>query len=1077
MIKKILSCLLLVFSINSAFAQNWIYLKSEAIETAITEMVRADLQFSALTQYMMNMDDAGRISVKGFYEVCYYSGFDIVTRDGYDNCQKMLHRIIELSGNGNSNSDCVNDLDGILTTNSNGKSECVGHDGYVLNYKNACTDTNTDANTKGLCIKRFNNANVQYAAAKSIVRQVFSKYNLTCKNQLTTEKNPGKYMYCSYQGKPFTLEFAGFKADHDSINSRRGIAEMLCRTQDQNYGAVPASHGDQLNGSVSFVCRNTQSNEEYFKHSTAVCAQIDSWGKQFGGYKAGKVSQDIVNVSDGVNAAKPKRGLCVITGGKVSQTSLINELAEYGLDSMNFENVSVRNSEDVIKNVREYARATMGKDNVKTIECDTTTRRMNIDVNVFGFATGTRDVLRCTINGKKIDFVFKSVSATGIKLKSGMQAMSCAAAGGEFNGEECMHLSKEQCLTLQKQNQSECPTCRAAKWDEVSGMCVLPDSKTATNIQRTAVTTLIIAGAVVSVALMPVTGGSSAYAYVLVAADVIGATIELAAQIKINGINDEFFEKANKCNDQNCAETLVKDFMQRLSNIQNDLQDQEIKAADKELARLIKMIPVDSELIEDIIINGCSSADRQKGFLDAKSWEPEQIWRAVGIALQLTAFVGSFFQKNVTKMNQAGNELTRLTRAQAKNLDDAAALFSKVDDQRHAASLTSKNAEDLWRRAKDINQGKNTLLKELGFMDGDELLGLLKQEAYLAQDIKDLGTKLDDVAKQQDNLFMLSKKGNRVLKTGRSPSDVQRLLTESQKISTEIAGKTDEWIALNKRIDDMWNARNLRTVTTIDVAVGPDAIARALVLETKNQSRKKWNTDDIVVSSGTSETKTDNTPEQKTERPDRIVGNPCADTDLSSSTKNGVYITGGSAKYDCWDEKKQVVVKCSCGARECKEPYVIARNSSGVSLGYCTKGGINECISERAGNPEGVACCYLKVNVATWDGTRCVCTESNKDFYLENGYGVCKLNPIKACQESGGNWDSVNGKCHCGTLNNTNVGSARQDKGMMWSSDVLDTGTCKCLTGWTYVDINDKSKGCRSLSGYTVQSFMGLPVL
>ena len=201
-------------------------------------------------------------------------------------------------------------------------------------------------------------------------------------------------------------------------------------------------------------------------------------------------------------------------------------------------------------------------------------------------------------------------------------------------------------------------------------------------------------------------------------------------------------------------------------------------------------------------------------------------------------------------------------------------------------------------------------------------------------------------------------------------------------------------------------------------------------------------------------------------RPDRIVGKPCADADLPSNATRGVYVTGGVTKWDCWDEQRQVTVKCSCAARECKDPYKIAKNNSGASLGYCTKerDSLNNCLAERAGNPEGVACCYLKSSVATWDGTHCVCT-GNKEFSIVNGAGVCKTSPKTACEESGGHWGTRSGReeCHCGTNQDYSPDGIYRDRGLKWSNATYPTGVCMCLSGYKWKDTRNKQLGCKPI--------------
>ena len=53
------------------------------------------------------------------------------------------------------------------------------------------------------------------------------------------------------------------------------------------------------------------------------------------------------------------------------------------------------------------------------------------------------------------------------------------------------------------------------------------------------------------------------------------------------------------------------------------------------------MLPNDSQLLIDIIGGDSLTDANQKSLFDADSWEPEQIWRAVGITLQMTSIFAS----------------------------------------------------------------------------------------------------------------------------------------------------------------------------------------------------------------------------------------------------------------------------------------------------------------------------------------------------------------------------------------------------------------------------------------------------
>ena len=553
-------------------------------------------------------------------------------------------------------------------------------------------------------------------------------------------------------------------------------------------------------------------------------------------------------------------GGCAFKSNWMSPEDIVNEYGEQ-IDNTIFsaDNTAIQiyASVSLDETIRQYAVMALAPAQVTDFKCNSSHRRLSRGMS------NSDDVLTCYINQKRVDFIFDDITQSRHalfgkkKINAGTQGMSCIISGGTYNGKACMHLNQEQCELLRAKNQEECPSCKAAEWD--GEMCILPDAKAATNIQKAGVITLIVAGTVVSVILSPVTAGGSAtvMAYVTLGAEVAGGAIELVSQIKINAIIDEFFVQSNQCHQAECAESLVKEFIQRLANIQNDLKSQEIDAADKELARLIELMPEDSDFIEDIINNGTTLEQRKKGFFDADGWEPEQIWRAVGIMLQLTGVVSDliekFTTKTVTQMDESADALQHLTRSQAKRLDDAAAQLKAIEEQRNVAGLTKTQADDLWRRAKDINQSKNTLLKELGYKEGDELLDLLKQEAYQLDDLEVLKTQLDDVAKQQDNMYTISKRGNKVLKQGKSPKDVEKLTKQIDEISAQIKQTTTNIEDLTKQINDVWSARKIQNVTTSTTKLvetgltNTDMVGRVVVLEAKNQSRKQWDTNDMKV--------------------------------------------------------------------------------------------------------------------------------------------------------------------------------------------------------------------------------------
>ena len=195
---------------------------------------------------------------------------------------------------------------------------------------------------------------------------------------------------------------------------------------------------------------------------------------------------------------------------------------------------------------------------------------------------------------------------------------------------------------LAKANLQNCPTCKKVEYK--NGVCQLPSGADAIQAQKDQRIALIVGGAVVGVVVTVATAGTagapvSAVVFTLV--ETTGAVMEYNAQVKIDAIADEFLLTSQKCKSASCAEKLVKQNLQRLSNVAGDMQAAERNAVDHELARLVGLLPDDSQLLIDIIGGESLTGANQKSLFDADSWEPEQVWRAVGITLQMTSIFAS----------------------------------------------------------------------------------------------------------------------------------------------------------------------------------------------------------------------------------------------------------------------------------------------------------------------------------------------------------------------------------------------------------------------------------------------------
>ena len=302
------------------------------------------------------------------------------------------------------------------------------------------------------------------------------------------------------------------------------------------------------------------------------------------------------------------------------------------------------------------------------------------------------DIKTCVVHGDKdytVDFVFDDVNEFSKKLNKGaLQSMACVVSKGTFTGQECIVANKEQCDALIRSTSQICPECKKAKWNPTTKLCELPDAKTVTQLEKGKTIAMIVGGSVVAVGVTVATVGSGAPVVVIVLSglEVVGGGIELGTQIHIDGMAHDFLLESVKCQDASCAERLIKENMQSLANITNDMQDYEINAVDEEFARLLKLIPEDSAFYQRIVENGATLEDNKKGFFDPEGWNQAQVWRAIGIGLQFSSLTTGVIKKLIEAPRFA-NKFPKLSATLTKRVKTGKQIttVSKVDDAADAA--------------------------------------------------------------------------------------------------------------------------------------------------------------------------------------------------------------------------------------------------------------------------------------------------------------------------------------------------------------------------------------------------------
>ena len=321
--------------------------------------------------------------------------------------------------------------------------------------------------------------------------------------------------------------------------------------------------------------------------------------------------------------------------------------------------------------------------------------------NSNGFTTKD-DIISCYVGTNQIDFVFDDVNEFSHRYAQGaQQGMDCIISGGTYTGKKCLGLGQQQCETLRQANLKNCPECKAVRWDEKSQICTLPSSETATNIKKGLDITMIAGGAVVGVVVTIATAGESAspmLAWVLTGIETVGAGIEITAQLKIDSIADKFFVESANCQSESCAKDLVYEYLEDLARIERDLTETEADAVDKEMARLIGLIPTNSDWWIDYLKNDDGTSFLEKA--DDGKWTPAQVWRAVGIGMQFAGVIASVSRWVLVKTGYLEKRLSRTSKIllnSAKTAEKNIVKFDKLSD-------VDKEWYKLWQEYAPKNQ-------------------------------------------------------------------------------------------------------------------------------------------------------------------------------------------------------------------------------------------------------------------------------------------------------------------------------------------------------------------------------------
>lgn len=649
---KVLIAFLMLF-ISPVFAapgDNKIVFSAETVETAIQKMVAAENQAGAAATYESQMDGInGEISISGLYAVCNAAGFDIRQSYGFDDCRRFVKFMLDKTSIGGGDQ-CFGEYNGVQTD-----GKCVGRDGAAIVYAKSCNGGN------GTCVRDFSKLQTQTPIGKEFIYKWGESRGLkiTCANYAAetmrglTSPLGQDYLRCTAGGRAYEFEF-------DDLNQNPGdtATESENAAMCKLFGGTPGP-----NDKVWYQC----------DISRDACNKIISFATTIG--------------HNGMY-----HGYCRL-GKNAQRNNAMFLKTAFGIDNKVFYRSKIQSRADLVqRQLEEYLRTNPATRGQSSIRCQPQIKQITDAVGQYA----NDYYMTCYVGGQQIDFVFDDLTeALDSYATGGAQAMSCIVSGGTYDGKKCRGLEQKQCEALARANIADCPECKAAKWDfdprnPTVKTCLLPSSARATNIQKgvriAGIVGLSVAGTVVTVA----TAGTGVGAVAIVLVEVTGAGLEIGSEIALSRVAQDFMSRSEQCRTASCAETMLRDDLQRISNLASSFTDVEIAAIDSELARLIELLPDDSPVYKRTL------ADNSLGFFDADSWEPEQVIRALGISMQMTGLAAAL-----------GTKAVRLTKTSTA--------FKRGVQNADGVAKVSINGKfyDAWQNYAPKNEGFNDFMKTL----------------------------------------------------------------------------------------------------------------------------------------------------------------------------------------------------------------------------------------------------------------------------------------------------------------------------------------------------------------------------
>ncbi len=637
---------------------------------------------------------------------------------------------------------------------------------------------------KEYCIdKPFNWTQVQMLQATALAEEyalVKNKHEIVCKNTYVTAVGNDDYIACTSKDNKHYYDFKF----HDVAESVDGKIRMNLRSA----LCTKIYDGEQrLNDKTDCILDKS-------KHNALIAS-----AKKF----------NIDAKSDGKRVT--------FDNGIIKDEYTTKKIP--GVDPFYFysDAIQIRANAQMIDGIFNYVALQLAPREIKQFTCAKSPKQATTKIDGQAIDGSSDDVLTCYVDGTPIDFVFDDLSEARKRISNGGYSnMNCSVLGGTYNGHECMNVGELECERIQKMSAD--PTIKLAKWNPSTKRCELPAAATATKIQKATKISIMVGGVILGVVVTVATGGTGAPALALLAVETAGGIAEIGMTVHIDNEIVEFLDNSQKCREPKCAEQMLKENLQRMSNFTSDMTSAQIKGVDSELARLANIIPKDSDFYINLLEQGTSTSDNAKGFFDWDAWEPEQVWRAVFVAVQLASVVGSIGKwvlgksrqlANATKALRSGIGQTadtigitkKMSRADAKKLLDSYKNGGRAMTKK-ATATTKKAAAAADANLKTNVQNIKRVEKATG-LHGDDAVRTAEQVLAIDKATKDLDNAKTALQKRLD---WEAKQSPGALKNDlQNPNSNGRIVRENvRKMEKQLADLGEEVTPMEFRsVDDI----------------------------------------------------------------------------------------------------------------------------------------------------------------------------------------------------------------------------------------------------------------------------------